>query len=61
MFKKNSANEKVLRAITIGLSTMMAVTSVPMTVLAEEDGIPSEPSETKPEIVNIENSSTEVA
>ncbi len=36
--RKNFGNEKVLKAITIGLSAMMAVSSMPMTVLADEIG-----------------------
>ena len=34
--RKNIKNDKVIRAITIGLATMMATTSMPMTVLADE-------------------------
>ncbi len=34
--KRNVKNDKVLRAITIGLATMIAATSAPMTVLATE-------------------------
>lgn len=34
--KKNIKNEKVIRAITIGLATMIAATSTPMTVFADE-------------------------
>ena len=33
--RRNVKNDKVLRAITIGLATMIAVTSTPVTVLAE--------------------------
>jgi len=36
--KRNIKNEKVLRAISIGLATMIAVTSTPITVFAEEEG-----------------------
>ncbi len=35
--RKNVKNDKVLRAITIGLATMIATTSTPLTVLAEEN------------------------
>ena len=34
--RKNVKNDKVLRAITIGLATMIAATSVPVTVLADD-------------------------
>ncbi len=42
--KRNVKNEKVLRAISIGLATMIAVTSTPITVFAE-DGTQQEASE----------------
>ncbi len=35
-YEKNVKNDKVLRAITIGLATMIAATSVPVTVLADD-------------------------
>ncbi|MCR5301891.1 MAG: hypothetical protein K6E49_05580 [Lachnospiraceae bacterium] len=37
--KRSVKNDRVLRAITIGLATMIAATSAPITVLAE-DGMP---------------------
>lgn len=41
--KKNVKSEKVLRAITIGISAMLAVNSMPLTVLADETDGTSEP------------------
>lgn len=35
--RRNTKNNKVLRAITIGLATMIAVTSTPVTVLADDE------------------------
>ena len=44
MKRKNIKNDKVLRAITIGLATMIAATSAPVNVYAgEDDTTPSEP------------------
>ncbi|MCR4692028.1 MAG: hypothetical protein K5739_11850 [Lachnospiraceae bacterium] len=40
--RKNIKNDKVLRAITIGLATMIAATSAPVTVLADDDTDPVE-------------------
>ncbi len=34
--RRNVKNDKVLRAITIGLATMIAVTSTPVTVFATD-------------------------
>lgn len=34
--RKNTRNEKVLKAITIGLATMIAITSTPVTALADD-------------------------
>ncbi len=34
--RRNVKNDKVLRAITIGLAAMIAATSAPVTVLADE-------------------------
>lgn len=39
--RKNIANDKVIKAITIGLATMIATTSVPVSVYADEE--PSQP------------------
>ncbi len=48
--RKNVKNDKVLRAISIGLATMIAVTSTPVSVLAEEGGAadPAASSSTNP-------------
>lgn len=50
--RKNIGNGKVIRAIAIGLSAMIATTSLPMTVLAEEAGGGSEDNNT---YENVEN------
>lgn len=42
--KRNIKNEKVVRAISIGLAAMIAATSVPMNVYAEEGDPSGEPS-----------------
>ena len=42
--RKNIKNDKVIKAITIGLATMVAATSVPVSVLAEEGDAPEEPA-----------------
>lgn len=41
--RKNPRNDKVLRAITIGLAAMMATTSMPLTVLADDTEPAPEP------------------
>ncbi|MBO4904783.1 MAG: hypothetical protein J5367_06135, partial [Lachnospiraceae bacterium] len=45
--KRNVKNEKVLRAITIGLATMIAATSTPITVLADDTNDTEKTSEKK--------------
>ena len=50
--KRNIKNEKVIRAISIGLAAMIAATSVPMNVLADEGG--ADPNQGEPP-VNTEN------
>ena len=49
--RKNIKNDKVLRAITIGLATMIAATSVPTNVYAgdEEQGTQDDVNESKEE------------
>lgn len=42
--RRNIKNDKVLRAITIGLATMIAVTSSPLTVLASDAGEGADPN-----------------
>ena len=42
--KRNVKNDKVLKAITIGLATMIAATSMPMNVYAEDE-VSADPSE----------------
>lgn len=42
--RKNIKNDKVIKAITIGLATMVAATSVPVNVLAEEGDTQEEPA-----------------
>ncbi len=42
--KRNVKNDKVLRAITIGLATMIAATSMPTNVWADGEGDPQEPT-----------------
>ena len=50
--KRNVKNDKVLRAITIGLATMIAATSAPVTVLADTaeptNGVGTTPETTPP-------------
>ncbi|MCR5287033.1 MAG: hypothetical protein K6D93_03695 [Saccharofermentans sp.] len=47
--RRNIKNDKVLRAISIGLATMIAVTSAPVTVFADEgDGSSQEQQQTSP-------------
>ena len=41
--RKNTRNEKVLRAITIGLAAMISVTSMPVTAFAEDGVTPAAP------------------
>ena len=41
--RRNIKNDKVLRAITIGLATMIAATSMPMNVYAESESNTEDP------------------
>lgn len=65
--RRNIKNDKVLRAITIGLATMIAVTSSPITVLADSNDEPAndettvggagnQDPDTQPEQNNVNNS-----
>ena len=58
--KRNVKNDKVLKAITIGLAAMIAATSVPVTVLAEDTNNENSKSDPTPcEKAESESSSTE--
>ena len=52
--KRNVKNDKVVRAITIGLAAMIAATSMPMNVLADE-AVPGEGGSEEPSYRDVEN------
>lgn len=58
---KQVKNDKVLRAITIGIAAMMATASMPATVLANENSEGSEPSQAPETSQTSENQSSETS